>query len=102
MELIQNNMAQIIALCEKHDVSELCVFGSILTERFRSDSDVDFLVIFKRDGLSPFDYADNYFSLKFGLEDLLHREIDLIEYEAVKNPYFKEELDETKVIIYSI
>lgn len=41
MKLIERNMAQIIALCEKHKVRELCVFGSILTDEFNKDSDVD-------------------------------------------------------------
>ena len=34
------------------------------------------------------------------LEDLLHRDVDLIEYEAIQNPYFKEEVDQTKKPIY--
>lgn len=79
MKLIRRNMAQIIALCKKHKVLQLYVFGSILADKFNKDSDVDF---------------------KFALEDLLKRDVDLVEYNAVKNPYFKEELDETKQLIY--
>ena len=45
-------------------------------------------------------YGENYFEFKFALEDLLKRPVDLVEYNAVKNPYFKEELDETKQLIY--
>lgn len=93
-------MAEIIALCEKHKVLQLYVFGSILTDRFNKDSDVDFTVIFDRDALKLFDYADNYFDFMFSLEDLLKRDVDLVEYNAVRNPYFKEELDETKRLIY--
>ena len=33
MKLIRRNMAQIVALCEKHKVVQLFVFGSILTDR---------------------------------------------------------------------
>ncbi len=100
MKLIERNMAQIIALCEKHKVEALYVFGSALTDKFNKDSDVDFSVIFDRDSLSLTEYGDNYFNFKFALEDLLHRDVDLIEYNAVRNPYFKEELDETKHLIY--
>ena len=100
MELIRRNMAQIIALCEKYKVRDLYAFGSILTDKFNDKSDVDLVVIFDRESLSPIEYADNYFGLRFALEDLLHREVDLVEYEAIRNPYFKEEVDETKRAIY--
>ena len=93
-------MSQIVALCETHKVVTLYVFGSALTDKFNKDSDVDFSVIFDRNSLSLLEYGDNYFDFKFALEDLLHRDVDLIEYNAVKNPYFKEELDETKRMIY--
>lgn len=100
MRLIKRNMAQIIALCEKHKVLQLYVFGSVLTRRFNKDSDVDFTVIFDREALPLMVYGDNYFNFKFALEDLLKRDVDLVEYNAVRNPYFKEELDETKQLIY--
>ena len=45
-------------------------------------------------------YGENYFEFKFTLEDLLKRSVDLVEYSAVRNPYFKEEFDETKQLIY--
>ena len=52
-------------------VSRLSVFGSILTDRFNEDSDVDMVVDFDKVTLK--DYADNYFDLKFSLEDILSR-----------------------------
>ena len=100
MKLIRRNMAQIVALCEKHKVKQLCVFGSVLTDHFGKDSDVDFTVIFDRNAFDLVGYADNYFGFKYALEALFKRNVDLVEYNAVKNPYFKEELDETKKIIY--
>lgn len=100
MRLIKRNIAQIAALCEKHRVSQLFVFGSILTDKFNKDSDVDFTVIFDRNNLPVLVYGENYFDFKFALEDLLKRPVDLVEYNAIKNPYFKEELDETKQLIY--
>ena len=42
MRLIKRNMDQIVALCEKHKVLELCVFGSAVNGRFNKNSDVDF------------------------------------------------------------
>ena len=100
MRLIRRNIGQIVALCEKHKVRQLFVFGSILTDKFNKNSDVDFTVIFDRDALPVLVYGENYFDFKFALEDLLKRPVDLVEYNAIKNPYFKEELDETKQLIY--
>ena len=100
MRLIKRNMAQIVALCEKHKVMQLYVFGSILTGKFNKKSDIDFTVVFDKEALPLSVYGENYFDFKFALEDLLKRDVDLVEYNAIKNPYFKEELDETKQIIY--
>ena len=44
MKLIENNSQKIIALCQKHKVGKLFVFGSILTDRFNEESDVDMVV----------------------------------------------------------
>ena len=41
MKLIENNSQKIIALCKKHKVGKLFVFGSILTDSFNEDSDVE-------------------------------------------------------------
>lgn len=98
--MIRRNMAQIIALCEKHKVLQLCVFGSVLTDKFNKDSDLDFTVIFDRDAMPVLVYGENYFAFKFALEDLFKRDVDLVEYNAIKNPYFKEEVDETKLLLY--
>ena len=100
MELIKRNMAQIIALCEKYKVKDLYAFGSILTGRFNDNSDVDLVVVFDRESFSPEEYAANFFGLQFALEDLFCRSVDLVEYEAIRNPYFKDEVDETKRAIY--
>lgn len=98
MKLIELNIGRIFDLCRKHKVKQLFVFGSILTDRFNDDSDVDFAVTF--DGVTREEYADNYFDLYNAFKSLFGREIDLVEYDIVKNPYFKEELDETKQLIY--
>ena len=100
MKLIRRNMAQIIALCEKHKVLQLYVFGSILTDKFNKDSDVDFTVIFDRSALPLLVYGENYFDFKFALENLLKRDVDLVVYDSIKNPYFKRNLDRNKELVY--
>ncbi len=98
MKIIDKNIDRIRALCNEHKVTRLFVFGSVLTEKFKKTSDIDFLVDF--DGVDLYDYADNYFDLKKSLEALLKREVDLIEDKAVKNPYLRQNIDSSKQLIY--
>lgn len=85
-------------LCNVHHVDKLYAFGSILTNRFNETSDIDFIVRFK--DIDLLSYSDNYFDFKFSLEDLLKHPIDLLEEQALKNPYLKQSIDETKELIY--
>ncbi len=74
-------------------------FGSILTPSFNKQSDVDILVNFNSE-IDHNNYADNFFDLYNALKSLFGRDVDLVDESAVKNPYFKEELEETKLLIY--
>lgn len=98
MKLIENNIQKIIALCKKYKVNKLFVFGSILTDRFNEDSDVDLIVSFNKEEVS--DYFDNYFDFKYSLEELFGRNVDLLEEQTIKNPYLKKNVDATKALIY--
>lgn len=98
MSLIERNIDQLRLLCAKHSVKQLAVFGSILTNRFRDDSDVDFLVSFNNIPLE--EYADNYLQLMTSISMLLGRDVDLVEEKAISNPVFKSNVDHTKVMIY--
>lgn len=98
MRLIDKNIDKIRALCSKHKVSRLFVFGSILTDKFKKSSDIDFLVDFY--GVDLYNYADNYFDLKISLEKLLKRQIDLLEDKAIRNPYLRQSIDSSKQMIY--
>ena len=98
MDLIERNIDKIRDLCLKHKVGRLFVFGSVLTNRFKNESDIDFIVDFK--DIDLYDYADNYFGLKFSLENLFKREVDLLEDKAIKNPYLRQSIDSSKQLIY--
>ena len=98
MELLATNTAQIESLCKKYSVRKLYAFGSVLTDKFNAESDVDLLVEF--DAMDLKNYADNYFDFKYSLQDLLHREIDLLEQQGLKNPYLKQAIDSSKRMIY--
>lgn len=98
MSVIERNIDAIKRLCSIYAVAQMSVFGSVLTDRFNDDSDIDILVSF--DAIPVEDYADNYLQLQAALQSLLGREIDLIEDKAIRNPVFRDQVDRTKVQIY--
>jgi len=85
-------------LCKKNRVKSLYVFGSVLTDKFNDKSDIDLLVDI--DSNDPLVYADNYFNLKFALQELFKRPIDLLESKAMRNPYIIRNIDNSKFLIY--
>ncbi len=98
MKLIEMNIEQIVALCKKYKVAKLWVFGSILTPHFNDKSDVDFSVIFKYEDIQDIFVA--FFDLVDELQLLLGRPVDLVDETAIKNQYFRNELNRTKQLIY--
>lgn len=98
MKLIELNIQKIIELCRLHKVKSLSVFGSILTDSFNENSDVDLLVDFDSKNID--DYVSNYFSLKNSLMALFNRDVDLIEEKGLKNKFFIKNINRTKQVIY--
>ena len=98
MNLVEINIDKIRDLCTKHKVGKLFAFGSVLTNKFQQDSDIDLIVDFK--GVDLYDYADNYFDLKYSLENIFKRNVDLLEDKAINNPYLRQSIDSSKQLIY--
>ncbi len=98
MNVFASHIDQINKLCRSNKVRSLFAFGSVIREDFNSDSDIDLVV--EIDEKDPLSYSDNYFNLKFQLEKLFKRQIDLLEFQALKNPFLKAKIDQTKVLIY--
>ena len=99
MKLIELNLEKIYELCRKYKVKTLSVFGSILTDRFNDDSDVDFSATFLPEE-DPLIAGNNFINLYTDLQQLMGRKIDLVSEDSIRNKYFKEELEETKQLIY--
>lgn len=98
MKLIELNIQKIIELCRLHKVKSLSVFGSILTDSFNENSDVDLLVDFDSKNID--DNVSNYFSFKDSLMTLFNRNVDLIEEKGLKNKFFIKIINRTKQVIY--
>ncbi len=102
MKIIELNILHIRELCKKYKVKSLYVFGSILTDRFKDSSDIDFSVSFDKEAISleNLDWADLFFDFIHELETLLKRRVDMVFDDNISNAVFKQELDNTKKLIY--
>ena len=99
MNFLSQYDTQIADLRRRYSVERLFAFGSVLTDRFNDESDVDLIVDIADE--SPLEYADNYFNLKFGLSDLFGRPVDLLENKALRNAQMRKYIDESKQLIYA-
>ena len=86
------------AFCRKWRIRELSIFGSALRDDFGPESDLDFLVSFEPG--TEFDLFD-LFDMKEELEARYGRSVDLIEKEALRNPWRKREILRTREVIYA-
>jgi uncharacterized protein len=90
--------SQIIEFCHRWHVIEFAVFGSVLRDDFRDDSNIDVLVtLAPNHGLNLFDWID----MKQELETLFSWDVDLVDKRGLKNPYRCSEIMNTRQIIYA-
>jgi len=90
---------QIMQLCRLYNVNKLFAFGSVLTDRFDAQSDVDLIVDFDKQAIN--DHFVNYFDFKYSLEEVFHREVDLLEEQPIRNSYLKKNIENSKTLIYA-
>ncbi|MCC6274315.1 MAG: nucleotidyltransferase domain-containing protein [Leptospiraceae bacterium] len=95
---IENKLDIIRKILTANHVKKAYLFGSVIMDRFDETSDVD-VVVSIDETLNRIEYGRCYWNILFSLEDQLHRNIDLLTYESLKNPYFIEELKNTRVEI---
>ncbi|MCB0850863.1 MAG: nucleotidyltransferase domain-containing protein [Bacteroidetes bacterium] len=98
--ILKSNLKKIQSLCRRYHVRQLWVFGSILTDRFSKESDIDFLYEWDDKSIPDEDYLNNLWALLDELEKLLGHKVDWIYYSNLSNPYFIEEDEATKVLLY--
>jgi uncharacterized protein len=97
---IDKHRPELAALCRRYRVLSLSLFGSATRDDFDPEhSDYDFLVEFE--ALPPGQYADAYFGLLESLGRLMGRPVDLVVASAIKNPYFRQSVEQTRALLYA-
>jgi predicted nucleotidyltransferase len=96
---IERKRPELRALCVRHGVRRLDLFGSAAREGFDpSSSDYDFLVEFEP--MPPARHAEAYFALEEGLSGIFGRTVDVVELGAIQNPFFKKVVEASRVLLY--
>lgn len=89
---------KIAEFCRRWQITEFALFGSVLRDDFRPESDIDVLVTFAPDSAwSLFDLAD----MQEELKAILGREVDMVERAGLRNPFRRREILRTLKIVYA-
>lgn len=95
---VNAHIRDIERICRRFGVKRLEFFGSAVTDSFGPKSDVDCVIEFEESSENAF---HRYFDLKYALEELLGREVDLVVDSAITNPYFRRSIDSHRQLIYA-
>jgi predicted nucleotidyltransferase len=95
---VQLDRSVLADFCRRWRIRELSVFGSVLRDDFNPNSDLDFLVSFE---LGVALDIDRLLDMKEELEARFGRPVDLVEKEAMRNPWRRHEILKTRQVIYA-
>ena len=96
VELVREKLPEVEALCRRFGVHQLQLFGSAYEGPFDpATSDIDLIVV-----MGTTDNA-SYFGLLDALEALFGRKVDLLEKQAIKNPYFIRAIRHNRETLYA-
>jgi len=97
---IASHQEELRDLCRRFQVRRLDVFGSAARGDFDpARSDLDFLVEFEP--LQPGAYVDAFFGFKEALEQLFAKQVDLVTAASIRNPYFRQNVERTRALLYA-
>ncbi len=89
---------KVAELCRRYGVSELALFGSVLGDDFRTDSDVDVLVSYGPEAHpSLLELAE----LSEDLTDIFGRDVDLVERAGLRNPFRRRAILSSAEVVYA-
>ena len=89
--------SQLAEFCRRWQVTEFAVFGSVLRDDFRPDSDIDVVVTFASGAQwSLFDLVD----MRNELETLFGHPVDLVERDGLRNPFRRRAILSSMQVLY--
>ena len=95
---IEIDKAVLADFCRRWSVSEFALFGSVLTDEFGPQSDVDVLVTFAPDAeWSLFDLVD----MSAELEGMFGRRVDLVDSRGLRNPFRRHSILSSKRVVHA-
>jgi len=97
---LQAQLPLVAKLFKEHKIKSAYAFGSVISDKFNDESDIDLLINFE-EGLEPLEKGEIWWNLHDMLRDIFNREIDMLIEGSLKNPYFIEEINEKKQLIYA-
>lgn len=96
--LVANNLPAIADLCRAHGIQSLDLFGSAATCSRNADAnDIDLICDL---GDYELGVADRLFAFANVLEGLFGKPVDLMTVPMIRNPYFRQAIDEQRVRLY--
>ncbi len=98
--IFKAKLPQILKLFKDHKIQSAYAFGSVTSDKFNEESDIDILINFV-EGIEPLEKGEIWWNLHDILRDIFNREIDLLIESALKNPYLIEDINEKKQLIYA-
>lgn len=97
--IVKNKLSEVETVCRACNVRRLWVFGSGAGQGFNPPaSDLDFAVEFR--DMPPAAHSDCFFKLLESLESLFGCAVDLLELDPVTNPFLKQSIAESRVMIF--
>ncbi len=97
-ERIPASQEQIEAFCRKWKIREFALFGSVLRDDFRPDSDVDVLVEFEPDSTRR---LRDWLEMHDELKQMFGREVDLVQKGLIENPFRRRHIMANQRILYA-
>jgi predicted nucleotidyltransferase len=100
ISLIDEHRAELVEICRRFGVQSLELFGSAADDTFDPQrSDLDFLVLFAP--CAPAQRYDRYFGVLEALQAVFDRPVDLVEADALRNPFFIRGVQRTRRLLYA-
>jgi predicted nucleotidyltransferase len=102
MEIVRQRLGatpeQIAAFCRRWQIAELALFGSVVRDDFRPDSDIDVMVDF-----APGVHIDlwDFVQIKDEMQELFGREVDMVQRGAVRNPFRRHSINRDLTVLYA-